>query len=43
MSLKQRYLNQKEFIDLEHKLTNLSKMLSGLKRSLRQRTMNSEQ
>jgi four helix bundle protein len=34
ISLKQCYLNQKKFIDLEDKLTDLSKMLSGLKNSM---------
>ena len=31
ISLKQRYLDQKKFVDLEDRLTDLSKMLSGLK------------
>ena len=35
-ALKQEYLNQKRYIDLEEKLTDLSKMLSGLKRSISQ-------
>jgi four helix bundle protein len=32
--LKQRYLDQKRLFDLENKLTDLSKMLSGLKSSM---------
>lgn len=36
IALKQEYLNQKRYIDLEEKLTDLSKMLSGLKRSISQ-------
>jgi len=36
ISLKQKYLNQKKYTDLEDKLTDLSKMLSGLKRSISQ-------
>ncbi len=35
-ALKQEYLNQKRYIDLEDKLTSLSRMLSGLKRSISQ-------
>ena len=34
VSLKQGYINQKNFIDLKNELTDLSKMLSGLKRSI---------
>ena len=34
ISLKQRYVGQKKFIDLKDKLTDLSKMLSGLRRSI---------
>ncbi len=34
ISLKQRYLDQKKFVDLEDRLTDLSKMLSGLKNSM---------
>ena len=34
ISLKQSYLDQKEYVDLKSKLTDLSKMLSGLKRSI---------
>lgn len=34
ISLKQRYLDQRKFITLKDKLTDLSKMLSGLKGSL---------
>ncbi|RKY24765.1 MAG: hypothetical protein DRP62_03000 [Planctomycetota bacterium] len=34
ISLKQCYLDQKKFVDLEDKLTDLSKMLSGLKNSM---------
>jgi len=34
ISYKQRYINQKKFVDLKNKLTDLSKMLSGLKRSV---------
>ena len=36
IALKQEYLNQKRYIDIEEKLTDLSKMLSGLKRSISQ-------
>ncbi len=36
IALKQEYLNQKRYIDLEDKLTSLSKMFSGLKRSISQ-------
>ena len=36
ISLKQEYLNQKRYTDLEGKLIDLSKMLSGLKRSISQ-------
>jgi len=32
--LKQRYVGQKNFVDLKDKLTDLSKMLSGLRRSI---------
>jgi len=32
--LRQRYVNQKKFVDLKNELTDLSKMLSGLKRSI---------
>ena len=35
ISLKQCYLEQEKFIDLESKLTDLSKMLSGLKSSIK--------
>ena len=38
ISLKQGYLKQVKFVELENELINLSKMLSGLKRS-----MNNEQ
>jgi len=34
VSLKQCYIDQKKFIDLKNELTDLSKMLSGLKRSV---------
>jgi len=34
ISLKQGYLDQRKFIELEDRLINLSKMLSGLKRSM---------
>jgi four helix bundle protein len=34
ISLKQRYLDQNKFGDLENKLADLSKMLSGLKNSM---------
>ena len=34
ISLKLSYLDRKEYNDLESKLTDLSKMLSGLKRSM---------
>jgi four helix bundle protein len=34
ISLKQRYLDQERLVDLEDKLTDLSKMLSGLKSSM---------
>jgi four helix bundle protein len=34
VSLKQGYISQKKFIDLRNDLTNLSKILSGLKRSV---------
>lgn len=34
ISVKQSYLDEKEFIDLKNKLIDLSKMLSGLKRSI---------
>jgi len=42
ISLKQGYLNQEKYAELEDKLINLSKMLSGLKRSMNNepRTMN---
>ncbi len=43
ISLKQRYIEREKFIRLENELTDLSKMLSGLKRSLSQRTTNNEQ
>jgi len=43
ISLKQRYIEREKFIRLENELTDLSKMLSGLKRSLSQRTMNYKQ
>jgi len=36
IALEQEYLNQKKYMDLEDKLTSLSKMLSGLKRSISQ-------
>jgi len=36
IGLEQEYLNQKKYMDLEDKLTSLSKMLSGLKRSISQ-------
>ena len=36
ISLKQHYLDQKKFVDLEDKSTDLSKMLSGLKSSINQ-------
>jgi len=36
VSLKQGYISQKKFADLRNELTDLSKMLSGLKRSLNQ-------
>ncbi len=36
IALEQEYLNQKRYIDLEDKLTSLSKMFSGLKRSISQ-------
>ena len=34
ISLKQRYVDGNKFIDLTNELTDLSKMLSGLKRSI---------
>ncbi len=40
ISLKQRYLDQRKFITLKDKLTDLSKMLSGLKGSLSRCTAN---
>jgi four helix bundle protein len=40
ISLKQRYLDQRKFITLKDKLTDLSKMLSGLKGSLSRCTTN---
>ncbi len=36
IALRQKYLDSKEFSDLEDELIDLSKMLSGLKRSLSQ-------
>jgi len=36
ISLKQCYLDRRKFTDLEDKLTDLSKMLSGLKNSITQ-------
>lgn len=36
ISLKQGYLNEKGFINLKGQLRDLSKMLSGLKRSIKQ-------
>jgi len=36
VSFKQGYISQKKFADLRSELTDLSKMLSGLKRSLNQ-------
>lgn len=36
ISLKQGYMNQPGYANLRHSLTNLSKMLSGLKRSISQ-------
>ncbi len=34
ISFKQRYINNENFSDLKNKLTDLSKMLSGLKKSI---------
>ena len=42
IALKQRYLNQERFNELKDGLTDLSKMLSGLRRSLLQKTTNNE-
>jgi len=36
ISLKQGYVDKKNFTNLQNKLTDLSKMLSGLKRSMNQ-------
>jgi four helix bundle protein len=36
VSIKQVYIDEKEFSDLRNRLTDLSKMLSGLKRSVNQ-------
>ena len=35
ISLKQKYINKSEFSSLRNELTDISKMLSGLKKSLR--------
>ena len=34
ISIKQYYLDDEKFVDLKSELTDLSKMLSGLKRSI---------
>jgi four helix bundle protein len=36
ISLKQKYMNHDEFLNVRNNLTDLSKMLSGLKRSITQ-------
>ena len=36
ISLKQNYMNRDEFLNIRNNLTDLSKMLSGLKRSITQ-------
>ena len=36
ISFKQCYINDEDFSDLKNKLTDLSKMLSGLKKSVNQ-------
>jgi hypothetical protein len=36
ISVKQRYIDDGKFVDLKSELTDLSKMLSGLKQSINQ-------
>jgi len=43
VSLRQSYINQEDFTRLEGELTDLSKMLSGLKRAINRCTINNEQ